>query len=122
MISIPFSSRHCINYNCFYIIVNPHKNCIEKKDETSENTTNEITLYQQLFLMLYMWRVFSVYGINFAQIRLGAHKITARRNARVKLREINPTNYANRGRRIMSSSGETLANSVLFEKLLVRHE
>jgi len=41
---------------------------------------------------------------------------------RVKLREINPTNYANRGRRIMSSSGETLANSVLFEKLLVRHE
>lgn len=62
-----------------------------------------------------------VYKIDLARIRLDAYK-SLHEGTREKLDEINPTNYVNRGRRIMSSSEETLANSVQFEKLLVRHE
>lgn len=62
-----------------------------------------------------------IYEIDLVWIKLDAHK-SLHEGTREKLDEINPTNYANRGRRIMSSSEETLANSVQFEKLLVRHE
>lgn len=52
-----------------------------------------------------------IYKIDLARMRLDAYK-SLHEGTREKLDEINSTNYVNRGRWIMSSSEETLANSV----------
>lgn len=82
--------------------------------------TEGISIRNFIAIICYVIYIY-VYEIDLAQIRLDAHK-SLHEGTREKLGEINSTNYANRERRIMSSSEETLANSVQFEKLLVRHE
>lgn len=49
---------------------------LRKRSNIAENIASKMNLLR-LFVMSYIQSVFSVYGINFVQIRLGAHKITA---------------------------------------------